>query len=86
MSTSKVKRQSVLVELHEVLMANPNRYMSTLELQEHGIMSPASGIARLKDQGAIIETIYQSSVDRFARTRKRVAFYKIIGGVAPWLY
>lgn len=83
MITSKVKKQPVLVELQEVLMANQQTYMSTLDLQENGIMSPASGIARLKEQGVIIDTIYQSIVDRFGTTRKRVAFYRIVGVVAP---
>ena len=82
MSTSKVKKQPALAELQLVLMANPNKYMSTLDLLQNGILSPAAGIARLKEQGEIIETIYQSIVDRSGRTRKRVACYKIVGGVA----
>ena len=82
MITSKVKKQPALAELQLVLMANPNKYMSTLDLLQNGILSPAAGIARLKEQGEIIETIYQSIVDRSGRTRKRVACYKIVGGVA----
>jgi hypothetical protein len=80
MSTSKVKKQSVLVELQDVLMANQHRYMSTLDLQENEILSPAAGVARLKEQGVIFETIKQSVVDRYGRTRKGVAHYKIVGG------
>ena len=77
----EVKKQPALAELLLILMANQNRYMSTVGLLENGILSPAAGIARLKDQGVIVETIYQSIVDRFGRTRKRIACYKIIGGV-----
>lgn len=76
-----LKKQPALSELLLVLMANQNIYMSTVALLEHGILSPAAGIARLKEQGAIIQTIYQSVVDRSGRTRKRVACYKVLGGV-----
>ena len=83
MSTSiqELNKQPALAELLLILMANQNTYTSTIDLLENGILSPAAGIARLKDQGVIVETIYQSIVDRFGRTRKRIACYKIIGGV-----
>jgi hypothetical protein len=77
-----LKNQHVLTELLLVLIANQNTYMSTVALLENGILSPAAGIARLKEQGAIVETIYKSIVDRSGRTRKRIACYKIVGGVA----
>lgn len=84
MSTSiqELKKQPALTELLLVLMANQNIHMSTIALQENGILSPAAGIARLKDQGVIFETINQSVVDRFGRPRNRIACYKIVGGVA----
>lgn len=84
MSTSiqELKKQPALAEQLLVLMANQHRFMSTIDLQENGILSPASGIARLKDHGVVFETIYQSIVDRYGRTRKGVAHYKIVGGVA----
>lgn len=78
----ELKKQPALVELLLLLMANQNTYRSTVDLLENGILSPAAGIARLKDRGVIVETIYQSIVDRSGRTRKRVACYKIVGGVA----
>lgn len=78
----ELKNQPALAELLLVLMANQNTYMSTVALLENGILSPAAGIARLKEQGVIVETIYQSIVDRFGRTRKRIACYKIAGGVS----
>ena len=78
----QLNNQHALVELLLVLMANKNAYMSTIDLQESGVLSPAAGIARLKEQGVILETLYQSTVDRSGRTRKRIACYKIVGGVA----
>ena len=78
----ELKKQPAMAELLLVLMSNQNRYMSTLDLLQIGILSPAAGIARLKEHGVIVETIYQAIVDRSGRTRKRVACYKIVGGVA----
>lgn len=77
-----LKNQPALAELLVVLMANQNTYMSTLALLANGVLSPAAGIARLKERGAIVETIYQSIVDRSGRPRKGIACYKIVGGVA----
>ena len=78
---NQLNNQHALVELLNVLMANQNVHMSTLDLLSAGILSPAAGIARLKEHGVIFETIYQSVVDRSGRTRKRIACYKIVGGV-----
>lgn len=78
----ELNKQPALAELLLVLMENQNTYMSTVDLLVNGILSPASGIARLKEQGAMVETIYQTIVDRSGRTRKRIACYKIVGGVA----
>ena len=78
----ELKKQPALAELSLVLMANRNTFMSTIELLENGILSPAAGVARLKEQGVIVETIYQSIIDRSGRSRKRIACYKIVGGVA----
>lgn len=78
----KLNTQPALLELLHVLMASQHTHMSTIALQECGILSPAAGIARLKEQGVIFETIYQSIVDRFGKARKRIACYKIVGGAA----
>ena len=77
-----LKKQPTLKELLLVLMANQNKYMSTIDLLHNGILCPAAGIARLKEQGVIIDTIYQKIIDGSGRTRKRIACYKIVGGVA----
>ena len=76
-----LNKQPALTELLLVLMANQNTYMSTVGLLKKGILSPASGIARLKKLGAVVETTYESIVDGSGRTRKRIACYKIVGGV-----
>ena len=78
----ELNTQPALLELLHVLMASQHTHMSTLALQECGIVSPAAGVARLKEQGVIFETIYQSIVDRFGKARKRIACYKIVGGAA----
>ena len=78
----ELNKQPALAELLLVLMANQNIFMSTLDLLKNGILSPAAGMTRLKKQGAIVETIYQSIVDTSGKTRKRIACYKIVGGVA----
>ena len=77
-----LKQQLALAELHLVLMANQNKRMSTLDLLQCGILKPAAGIARLKKQGVIISTSYQSIVDRSGKTRKRLASYRMYGGFA----
>ncbi len=76
-------KQPALHKLLCVLLDNYKRHMSTIELQKNGVLSPASGIARLKENRVLVDTIYKSTVDRFGITRKRVAFYKIVGVQAP---
>lgn len=76
----QLDKKPVLAELLIVLMANQDKYMSTLALLGIGILSPAAGIARLKEKGVIIETIYRAITDSSGRSRKRVACYKVVGG------
>ena len=78
----ELKNQPALVELLLILLANKHKHMSTLDLLRHGILSPAAGIRRLKELGVCFDTVYQSMVDGSGRTRKRIACYKIVGGVA----
>jgi hypothetical protein len=78
----ELNKHPALAELLLVLMANQHTYMSTLALLHNGILSPAAGIARLKKRGVTVETINQSIVDRSGRLRKRIACYKLVGGVA----
>ena len=72
----------LLTEIVEILNANQANYVSTIDFLEQGIFSPASGIARLKEKGLIIETIYQTITDGSGTIRKRIACYKIIGVTA----
>jgi hypothetical protein len=76
-----LKKQPALVELLQVFLNNSKTYMSTVDLQESGIMSPAAGVARLKEKGVVFETNYQSVVDSSGRLRKRIACNHIVGGV-----
>lgn len=78
----KLDKQPALAELLIVLMANQDKHMSTLALLGCGILSPAAGIARLKERGVMIETIYQTVADRSGKLRKGVACYKVVGGAA----
>jgi type VI protein secretion system component VasA len=77
-----LKQQLALAKLHLVLMANQNKRMNTLDLLQCGILKPAAGIARLKKQGVIISTSYESIVDISGKTRKRLASYRIYRGFA----
>lgn len=79
---NQLNKQPVLADLLLLLMANQHRYMSTLDLLGNGILAPAAGIARLKDNGVVFETLYKSIDDSSGRTHPRVACYKIVGGVA----
>lgn len=78
----ELKKQPVLAALLIALMAGKNKHLSTIDLLKIGILSPAAGIARLKQNGVIIETIYQTITDGSGRLHKRVACYKVVGGAA----
>lgn len=78
----ELKNQPALVELLLILLAYKHTHTSTLDLLRLGILGPAAGIARLKDLGVCFDTVYQSLVDGSGKTRKRIACYKIVGGVA----
>ncbi len=78
----ELKKQPALSQLLIVLMDNQDKYLSTLNLLANGILCPAAGIARLKEKGVLIETIYQSIIDGSGRSHKKVACYKIVGGAA----
>lgn len=77
----ELNKQPAIAELLLVLKANQNIHMSTPDLLENGILSPAAGIARLKEKGVVVETIYQTIVNRYGRARKKIACYKIVGMV-----
>lgn len=69
----------LLTEIVEILNANQSNYVSTIDFLKQGILSPAAGIARLKEKGVVIETIYQTITDGLGKRRKRIACYKIVG-------
>ncbi len=57
---------------------HPN-YVSTLDFYANGVMSPAAGVSRLKNNGLVIDTYKADIDDRNGRTRRGVACYKIVG-------
>jgi len=71
--------QPALVEMVKILNANENRFVSTIEFLQQGVISPAAGISRLKDKGAIIDKITRTEIDVFGVARKKIACYKIVG-------
>lgn len=83
MSSNNHKKPTVQAKLYQILMDHQHMYLSTADLLDLGIFSPAAGIARIKASGETIETIYQTITDQDGTLHNRVAFYKIIGGGAP---
>lgn len=79
---SKHQKPTVQAKLYQILMDHQHMHLSTADLLELGIFSPAAGIARIKASGETIDTIYQSVIDQDGILHNRVAFYKIIGGGA----
>lgn len=83
-SLKKVSQKpTVFAYLLALLMARQNTYSSTIYLLGEGILSPASGIARLKAAGVEFDTVYGTVVDVNGVIHNNVAHYKIVGGVAP---
>ena len=71
--------QPSLIEMVEIFNASKSEYVSTLDFLSKGVLSPAAGIVRLKEHGAIIDTITRTVIDRKGRARKRIAHYKLVG-------
>ena len=82
-NVQKHQKPNVQTKLHQILMDHQHIYLSTVDLHELGIFSPAAGIARIKASGLAIDTIYQSITDQDGTIHNGVAFYKIVGGGAP---
>jgi hypothetical protein len=78
----KHAQATALTKLHQILIDHQDTYLSTVDLLELEIFSPASGIARIKTTGVSIDTIYQSITDQDGNVHPRVAFYKIVDGGA----
>ncbi len=76
----ELDKQPALAKLLIVLMNNQDKHMSTLDLLENGILSTASGIARLKGKGVLIDTNTETRTDRSGTPHKRMSCYKIVGG------
>jgi len=73
--------QPALVEMVKIFNTNQHQYVSTINFLQQGIISPAAGISRLKDKGAIIEKITRTEIDGFGIPHKKIACYKIVGWI-----
>jgi hypothetical protein len=82
-STPKPKKQTVLAKLHQILLDHQHVYLSTVDLHELGIFSPAASISGIKASGVTIDTVYRSITDPDGTVHKRVAFYKMTDEVLP---
>jgi len=63
----------------KLLSMNLNKEFSTLDLLEKGISNPAQCIWRIKQKGAIIQSIRRTITDEFGKTHKRIACYTLVG-------
>lgn len=70
----ELSNQPALIEMLDIFNASQSEYVSTLDF-----LSPAAGIVRLKEKGAIIETITKTVTDPNGRSRKGIAHYKLVG-------
>lgn len=77
-NNNEIKLQPALAAIVEVFNENPNIPISTLDLLKAGVLSPAAGIAKLKNLGAIIVTELRSVTDANGILRKNVAHYKFV--------
>ena len=68
-----------LVGMVKIFNENPNGYVNTLDFLKEDILSPAAGICRLKDKGAIIEKVTKTIIGDSGRAHKKIACYKIVG-------
>lgn len=82
-NTQKPKKITTRAKLHQLLRDYQHTHLSTAELQQLGIFSPAAQIASLKAEGVTIHTIYQSITDADGTIHPGVAHYKMIDEVSP---
>ena len=61
------------------LSMNLNKEFNTLDLLEKGISSPAQCIWRIKQKGAIIQSIRRTITDEFGKVHKGIACYTLVG-------
>lgn len=78
-NNKELSNQPALVEMLDIFNASQSEYVSTLDFLSKGVLSPAAGIVRLKEKGAIIETITKTVTDPNGRSRKGIAHYKLVG-------
>ena len=75
----EMQLQPSLVEIIKIFNEAPSEFISTLDFINKGVLSPAAGIAKLKNNGAIIVTELRMVMDSTGRLRKNIAHYKLVG-------
>lgn len=78
-NNNEIKFQPSLKAILDIFNQNQNEYVNTLDFLRAGVLSPAAGIAKLKNQGAIIVTVLRSVTDATGTFRKNIAHYKLVG-------
>ncbi len=71
-----------LAKMVSIFNPNPGKHLHTFDFIEHEILTAASRICKLKDKGAIIDTVYKPGVSMFKGRKERharLAHYKLIG-------
>lgn len=63
----------------KLLSMNLNKEFNTLDLLEKGLSSPAQCIWRLRQKGAIIESIRRTITDKLGNVHKGIACYRLMG-------
>lgn len=80
-STTK-KLHPVQIKTLQLLNYHPYAWVSTFELRNAGVTSPASCISNLKARGAKFERELRPARDHLDNEHERVAHYRFIG----WVY
>ena len=78
-NNNEIKFQPSLKAILDIFNQNQNEYVNTLDFLRAGVLSPAAGIAKLKNQGAIIVTVLRSVTDATGTFHKNIAHYKLVG-------
>lgn len=74
----EIQLQPALGEIMKIFTESPSEFISTIDFLSRGVLSPAAGISRLRNMGAIIETEFRAVTDSDGRTRKRIAHYRLV--------
>jgi hypothetical protein len=62
-----------------LLSSNSTRETTSLDLRARGVRSPNQSIARIKQKGAIIQSIRRTITDKLGNVHKGIACYTLQG-------